>query len=165
MNINETKKEWHVSKKEVLCFCDEGMVLGVYKMGNEYVIPDGTPKPPCHSKSAVLMLENIELIKNENANPWIRGFSFERLDECYSYFLDCGFIAGYESPRIVEGERNSNREALRNALIRCRITSRGNELINRDNMVQRKLHVDEINVGAKASIGIGEFHGNVKMKR
>lgn len=66
-------------KKEVVRYCKEGMVTTADRVRNgiteDYDIPRGTPKPPCHKTQAVMMIENIDAIKNEGANPWIPGYS------------------------------------------------------------------------------------------
>ncbi len=101
MNVKETAKVWGIKPYKVLQYIRDGLVPTaelVNAAKEDYEIPDGTPRPPCFRGPAVTMLENIDAIREEGANPYVRGFSYPEVVECYSFFLDCG---GYE--RAEEG--------------------------------------------------------------
>ena len=128
MNVKETAKVWGIKPYKVLQYIRDGLVPTaelVNAAKEEYEIPDGTPRPPCFRGPAVTMLENIDVIRDEGANPYVRGFSYPEVVECYSFFLDCGFIAGFEEPNFQGLDTKGQRKALNAALGRCSITRRG----------------------------------------
>ena len=170
MNTKAIAKEWKVPPNDAFRFCEEGMVPTADKIKKgikvDYDVPAGTPKPPCHRKQAVIMLENIDSIKNENANPWVQGYSYKTIIACYQYFLDCGFISGFEAP-IVEGlETKEIRGVLQAALRHCSITKRGNDLISssKDKEMKTKLKVTNLDFGAKVGAKPAEGYVDVKMQ-
>ena len=131
MNIKQISKKWDVRPSVVKLYCDEGMVQGAVPVYNglkrDYDIPENAVKPPCHKKVAILMIDNIDLIKNEDADPYIQGLSYDTVNDCYIYFMDCGFITGYES---ISGKCVKNkRESIRNSLSYTTVTSRGRDFI------------------------------------
>ena len=128
MNVKETAKVWGIKPYKVLQYIRDGLVPTaelVNAAKEEYEIPDGTPRPPCFRGPAVPMLENIDVIRDEGANPYVRGFSYPEVVECYSFFLDCGFIAGFEEPDFQGLDTKGQRKALNAALKCCSITRRG----------------------------------------
>ena len=167
MYTKEIARIWDVPRKEVLRYCKEGMVPTADKVRNgiaeDYDIPRGTPKPPCHRKQAILMIENIDAIKNEGANPWIPGFSYKRIIDCYNYFMDCGFISGFISP-LVDGEGTKRkRKLLQDSLRLCQITRRGLRLISEEKPVSH-MNVTRVNAGGKINVGVAEAHIDAEIK-
>ena len=171
MNTKEAAKSWKIRKVEALRFCKEGMVPTADKIKSgileDYDIPENTPKPPCHRRSAVLMLENIDLIKAEDANPWVRGYSYETIIDCYNYFEDCGFLAGFVKPEVENMGTLEKREALRCALKGCSVTMRGEALINaeRNEPEKDRLIVTKVNAGGKIEAGPVEAHIDAELSR
>ena len=128
MNVKETAKVWGIKPYKVLQYIRDGLVPTAELVNapkEEYEIPEGTPRPPCFRGPAVTMLENIDAIREEGANPYVRGFSYPEVVECYSFFLDCGFIAGFEEPDFQGLDTKGQRKALNAALKCCSITRRG----------------------------------------
>ena len=170
MYTKETAKEWNVLKKEVMRFYEEGMIPTADKIKKgiliDYDIPNGTPKPPCHRKQAVIMLENIDSIKNENTNPWVHGYSYKKIILCYEYFLDCGFISGFVAPNVEGLGTKEKRAVLQEALKHCSITKRGFELISssKESALKSQLKVTEVDAGIKMDAGPVAGHVDMKMK-
>ena len=146
MNVKETAKEWGIKPYKVLQYIRDGLVPTaelVNAAKEEYEIPDGTPRPPCFRGPAVTMLENIDAIREEGANPYVRGFSYPDVVECYSFFLDCGFIAGFEEPNFQGLDTKGQRKALNAALGRCSITRRGRVFLAGEKEPEKRLPKEE----------------------
>lgn len=168
MNTKEAGKAWNVSKKEALLFCDEGMIPTATKTTKkDYEIPHGTPKPLCHRATAIVMMENILSIKQENGNPYLRGYSYDKIIEMYEFLMDCGFISGFEIPTATGRSVSEKRDQLRKALKKCKVLKRGKNLIEAGKMPieEDKLRVEEVDLGGSANVGPAELHGDVKMRR
>lgn len=128
MNVKETAKAWKIRPGEVLQYIRSGLVSTADRVNaakEEYEIPEDTPRPPCFRGTAVTMLENIDAIREEGADPYVRGLSYRKTVECYSFFLDCGFITDFEEPDFQGLDTKGQRKALNAALKRCSITRRG----------------------------------------
>jgi hypothetical protein len=46
MTVKETSELWGISKRRVQILCANGKVSGVERLGNLWVVPKGTSKPP-----------------------------------------------------------------------------------------------------------------------
>lgn len=134
MNVKETAKAWKIRPGKVLQYIQGGLVPTTERVNaakEEYEIPEGTPRPPCMRGTAVTMLENIDAIRDEGADPYVRGFSYPEVVECYSFFLDCGFISGFMEPDFQGLDTKGQRKALNAALKGCSITQRGRAFLDR----------------------------------
>ena len=169
MNIRQAAKKWGISKKECLRLCDEGMILMAVKRKTgttyDYDIPDDTQKPPCFRCQAVIMLENIDLVKNESANPWVRGYSYKKIFDCYIYFEDCGFIAGFSESNVDVFKSSEKRKSLVKALSKCSVTSRGKELIEKERQIagKKQLKIESIKTGGEVNIGPAKAYADIEM--
>ena len=146
MNVKETAKVWGIKPYKVLQYIWDGLVPTaelVNAAKEDYEIPDGTPRPPCFRGPAVTRLENIDAIREEGANPYVRGFSYPEVVECYSFFLDCGFIAGFEEPNFQGLDTKGQRKALNPALKCCSITRRGRAFIAGKKETEKRIPKEE----------------------
>jgi hypothetical protein len=46
MTTKEASELWGISTRRIQILCDTGRVEGATRLGNMWVIPKGTPKPP-----------------------------------------------------------------------------------------------------------------------
>jgi hypothetical protein len=46
MTVKEASELWNISGRRVQILCNNGRVDGATRLGNLWVIPKGTPKPP-----------------------------------------------------------------------------------------------------------------------
>jgi hypothetical protein len=46
MTVKDASELWNISGRRVQILCDNGRVDGATRLGNLWVIPTGTPKPP-----------------------------------------------------------------------------------------------------------------------
>lgn len=171
MNVKETAKVWGIKPYKVLQYIRDGLVPTaelVNAAKEEYEIPDGTPRPPCFRGPAVTMLENIDAIREEGANPYVRGFSYPEVVECYSFFLDCGFIAGFEEPDFQGLDTKGQRKALNAALKCCSITRRGRAFLagkqEAEKEKPKKRKPAEQDLEGKLSVKVGPAEFGIEYK-
>ena len=170
MNVKETAKVWGIKPYKVLQYIRDGLVPTAELVNapkEEYEIPDGTPRPPCFRGPAVTMLENIDAIREEGANPYVRGFSYPEVVECYSFFLDCGFIAGFEEPDFQGLDTKGQRKALNAALKCCSITRRGRAFLagKQEAPAEKPIVLErEFEINGEVKAGPVDLSGGIKKK-
>ena len=45
MTASQASRKWNISQRRVQILCAEGRIPGVFKLGEEWAIPDDTQKP------------------------------------------------------------------------------------------------------------------------
>ena len=45
MTANQASKKWKISQRRVQILCAEGRISGVFKLGENWAIPEDAPKP------------------------------------------------------------------------------------------------------------------------
>lgn len=171
MNVKETAKAWKIRPGEVLQYIRGGLVPTADRVNaakEEYEISEGTPRPPCFRGTAVTMLENIDAIREEGADPYVRGLSYRKTVECYSFFLDCGFITDFEEPNFQGLDTKGQRKALNAALKCCSITRRGRDFLAREQEAEKekpkKRKPAEQDLEGKLSVKVGPAEFGIEYK-
>lgn len=171
MDVKETARVWGTKPYKVLQYIRGGLVPAADRVNaakEEYEIPEGTPRPPCMRGTAVTMLENIDAIRDEGADPYVRGFSYPEVVECYSFFLDCGFISGFMEPDFQGLDTKGQRKALNAALKGCSITRRGRDFLARKQEAEKekpkKRKPAEQDLEGKLSVKVGPAEFGIEYK-
>jgi hypothetical protein len=45
LSISQTSEKWGISQRRIRKLCAEGRIMGAYKVGSYWVIPEDTEKP------------------------------------------------------------------------------------------------------------------------
>ena len=88
--------------------------------------------------------------------------------ECYSFFLDCGFIAGFEEPDFQGLDTKGQRKALNAALKCCSITRRGRAFLagkqEAEKEKPKKRKPAEQDLEGKLSVKVGPAEFGIEYK-
>jgi len=66
MTVKEASELWNISGRRVQILCDNGRVDGATRLGNLWVIPKGTPKPPDGRRTNGRQPQTIKPSNKEN---------------------------------------------------------------------------------------------------
>lgn len=145
-DVKEKANEWGCSPSTVRKYCSSGIIPPADQVGHRktWFIPDEWPKPPMTRRVLCFLLDTLYQINHGvqfDAIMW--GYSMDEVKAGFNYLIGCAFMS-----------TTTKSQDLEKILKHAGVTSRGEELITRENTESKGKVNFRAHVTIKANVGV-----------
>ena len=143
--IKEMAKEWGCSESTVRNYCASGIIPPAEKLGSprRWRIPDEWPKPPMTRHGLCFLLDTVYQLNHGvrySSLKW--GYPDDEVKAGYDYSISSAFMSYIDTACLPE------------KLVDATVTTRGAELINRENNESKGKYKFKAHITTKVNVGI-----------